>query len=336
VKVLVLFDVDRKVPPDESFTLKELRQEEQKPTEADVISCLRALGHEVDQLAVYDNVRDIFDKVQSFTPDVVFNLCETFFWDRAHEPNIPALLDLMKLRYTGAGPEALLLCKDKALAKKLLTFHRIKVAGFVVSSRAHPLKKLRKFRFPAFVKPIGEESSNGISKASYAKNEEEAIERAHFIHTKLETDALIEEYIEGRELTVGVLGNPPRPTALPPRETFFGKAEDDTDAPRFTTLRAKWDDAYRKKWGIKNGPVGPLPNGSADRLHRTARLAHRILKIRGLVRLDVRLTEQGEIFVIEVNPNPSLARTDDFAMSAKEAGIDYETLIQRILDNAVR
>jgi D-alanine-D-alanine ligase len=117
---------------------------------------------------------------------------------------------------------------------------------------------------------------------------------------------------------------------------FFGKAEDDSEAPRFTTLRAKWDDAYRKKWGIRNGPPAELPDGIAEKLSRTARLAYRILKIRGLVRLDVRLTEQGEIFVIEVNPNPSLARTDDFAMSAKDAGLDYETLIQRILDNAVR
>jgi D-alanine-D-alanine ligase len=335
VKVLVLFDVDRSVPPDEPFTLKELRQEESKPTEADVLSCLRALGHEVDQLAVYDNVRDIIDKLGSFQPDVVFNLCETFFWDRAHEPNIPALLDLMKVRYTGAGPEALLLCKDKALAKKLLSFHRVRVAGFVVSSRAHPLRRLHRFRFPAFVKPVSEESSNGISKASFARTEAEALERATFVHEKVGSDALIEEYIEGRELTVGVLGNP-RPVTLPPREMFFGKAEDDSEAPRFTTLRAKWDDAYRKKWGIRNGPPAELPEGIAEKLSRTARLAYRILKIRGLVRLDVRLTEQGEIFVIEVNPNPSLARTDDFAMSAKDAGLDYETLIQRILDNAVR
>ena len=131
MKVLVLFDVDRHVDPEEGITIRALRREERKPTEADVISCLRALGHDVDRLAVYDDVRGMFDRIASFGPDVVFNLCETFFLDRAHEPNIPALLDLMKVRYTGAGPEALLLCKDKALAKKLLTFHRIKVANFI-------------------------------------------------------------------------------------------------------------------------------------------------------------------------------------------------------------
>ncbi|MBX3189143.1 MAG: ATP-grasp domain-containing protein [Labilithrix sp.] len=334
MKVLVLFDVDRAVDPNEGISIRALRREEQKPTEADVISCLRALGHDVDRLAVYDNVRDMFDRIASFNPDVVFNLCETFFFDRAHEPNIPAMLDLMKVKYTGAGPEALLLCKDKALCKKLLAFHGIRVAGDVVSTRARPLKKLRRFRFPAFVKPLGEEGSNGISKASYAPTEAEAIERANFIHERFNCDALIEEYIEGRELTVSVLGNP-RPLPLPPRETFFGKADDDS-APRFATARAKWDDAYRRKWKIRNDAPDPFPNGAGERLARIARKAYRVLKVRGLVRLDVRLQEDGHVIVIEVNPNPSLARGDDFAASAAAAGLDYEALIQRILDNAVR
>ncbi len=333
MRVTVLFDMNRQVEPNETFSMRELRKDEQKPTEADVITCLRALGHEVEMLAVYDDVGEMFGRITKFAPDVVFNLCESFFLDRSHEPNVPAMLDLMKVRYTGASPEALLLCKDKALAKKVLAFHKIRVAGFVVSSRSRPLKKLRRFRFPAFVKPLGEESSDGISKASYARNEEEALERARFIHESLEADALIEEYIEGRELTVSVLGNP-RPLALPPREIFFGDGEG--DSPRFTTSKAKWDDAYRKKWGIKNGPAGPLPDGMLDKLARTARMAYKILKVRGLARLDVRVTEAGEVNVIEVNPNPSLAKTDDFAMSAAEAGIDYEALIQRMLENAIR
>jgi D-alanine-D-alanine ligase len=334
MKVLVLFDLNRRVDPDETFTLKALRKEEQKPTEADVISCLRALEHEVEQLAVYDNVRDMFEKISSFAPDVVFNLCETFFLDRAHEPNIPALLDLMKVRYTGAGPEALLLCKDKALAKKLLSFHRIRVAQFLVSPRARPIRSMKRFRFPAFVKPVSSEASESISKASLTQNEAETLERAAFIH-ETGNDALIEEFIEGRELTVGVLGNP-RLVTLPARETFFGMAEEDESAPHFATTKAKFDDAYRKKWKIRNGPAAALPEGTPYQLARTARQAYRILKIRGLCRLDLRLTEKGEVVVIEVNPNPSLARGDDFAASAKEAGIEYEALIQRILDNAVR
>ncbi|MDB4940693.1 MAG: hypothetical protein JWP97_227 [Labilithrix sp.] len=303
--------------------------------EADVISCLRALGHEVDRLAVFDDIRTMFDRIQSFAPDVVFNMVESFYLDRANEPNIPALLELMKVRYTGAGPDALLLCKDKAIAKKLLRFHGIHVAGFEVSSHKRPLKRLGRFRYPAFVKPVGEEGSSGISKASYVRDEAEAIERAGFIHKTFGCDALIEEYVEGRELTVAVLGNP-RPLTFPPRETFFGRADDDEAAPRFATLRSKWDDAYRRKWKIRNAEADPLPAGIPERLARTARLAYRILRIRGLCRLDVRLTEDQQISVIEVNPNPSLVRTDDFAMAAASGGLSYEALIQRLLDNAVR
>ena len=335
MKVLVLFDIDRAVDPADSISIRSLRRDEKKPMEADVISALRALGHDVDRLAVYDNVRDMFDRIASFGPDVVYNMCETFFLDRNNEPNIPAMLELLKVKYTGAGPEALLLCKDKALAKKVLAFHGVRSAGFVVSNRKRPLKKLRKFRFPAFVKPLGEESSNGISKASYAKNEAEALDRAKFIHEHWDCDVIIEEYIDGRELTVGVLGNP-RPLALPPRETFFGKADEDPDAPRFATSKAKWDDAYRRKWGVRNGEPDALPPGAAEKLAKTARMVYRILKVRGLCRVDVRLTEEGHVTVIEVNPNPGLAKTDDFAMSAQAAGLEYETLIQRILDNAVR
>jgi D-alanine-D-alanine ligase len=335
VKVLVLFDIGRPPEPTDSFSVTALRREEKKPMEADVITSLRNLGHEVDQLAVFDDVRAMFDRITSFAPDVVFNMCESFFLDRAHEPFIPGLLQLLKIKYTGAGPEALMLCRDKALAKKLLAFHRVRVAGGVTSSKARPLRKLRRFRFPAFVKPLGEEGSSGISLNSFCTNAEEAIERANFIHRSFDCDALIEEFIEGRELTVGVLGNP-RPIALPPRETFFGKAEDDESAPRFATQRAKWDDAYRRKWRIRNGEPDPLPAGVPERLAKTARMAYRILKIQGVARLDVRLTEEGEIVVIEVNPNPSLAKTDDFAMAAATSGLEYDALIQRILDNAVR
>jgi D-alanine-D-alanine ligase len=346
MRILILFDIPRRVSPDETFSARALRTEEEKPTEADVLLCLRRLGHEVETLAVFDDVKDIFDKVRAFKPEVVFNLCETFFSDRAHEQNIPALLELMKVPYTGAGPDALMLCKDKALAKKLLVFHHIRVARFVVSSRARPLRRLARFAFPAFVKPVGEESSDGIAKASLVKSEADAIERARFVHERFETDALIEEYIDGRELYLGVLGNK-RLTVLPPREIFFGEptpaaepgelpAPEEADAPRFATAKAKWDDVYRKKWKIRNGPAGPLPQGLERKLGELARRVYQILHIRGVGRIDVRLTAAGEIVVIEANPNPSLAKEDDFAQAASEAGMDYDALIQRILENAVR
>jgi len=334
MKILVLFDLARPTSPDESFSARALREDEGKPTEADVLRCLKRLGHEVETLAVFDNVLDIVNTLGTFAPDVVFNLCESFRDDRAHEPNIPALLDLMKVRYTGAGPDALMLCKDKALAKKLLAFHRVRVARFVVSHKRRPIRKLGKFGYPAFVKPVGEESSDGIAKASFAKNEAEALERARYIHEKLETDALIEEYVDGRELTVGVLGTR-RLSVLPPWEIFFGQDPED-DAPRFATSKAKWDEAYRKKWGIRNGPAAALPEAVPTRLAALARKVYQILHIRGVGRIDVRLTPAGEIVVIEANPNPSLASDEDFARAAAAIGLDYDALIQRILDDAVR
>lgn len=332
MKVLVLFDMPRPVAPDESFSLKGLREEHGGPTEADVISCLRKLGHEVDTLPVYDDVMAMVEKVRTFAPDVVFNLCESFYNERSNEPNIPALLELLKVPYTGASADALLLCKDKALATTVLVYHRIRVPRFIVSHKRRPLRTLRRFTFPAFVKPLGEESSDGIARASFCRNQEEALERARFIHEKLAGDAIIQEYIDGRELYVGVIGNR-KLTVLPPRELFFANVPD--DEPKFATKKVKWDDAYRIKWGIYSGPPAPLPAGVDKKLSEVARRAYTYLRIRGAGRLDLRLTPGGELVLIEANPNPSLARIDDFASAAKDAGIDYETLIQRIIDFAL-
>jgi D-alanine-D-alanine ligase len=297
-----------------------------------VLACLQRLGHQVETLAVFDNVADIVEKLKAHGPDVVFNLSESFRHDRAHEPNIPALLELMKVRYTGSGPDALLLCKDKALSKKVLAYHHVRLPHFVVSHLRSPLRRLRHFAFPAIVKPVSEESSDGISRASFVKEEREAIERTRFIHQKFDRDALIEEYIDGRELYISVLGTR-RLTVLPPREIFFEHVPD--DVPKFATYQAKWNETYRKKWGITNGPARELPDGIGKELTKLGRNVYRWLKIRGFGRLDVRLTPQGELFVIEANPNPSLAQDEDFAQSAAGAGIAYDALIQQILDAAL-
>lgn len=332
MKVLILFDLHRAPGADEDFSPRVLRKEEGKPTEADVLECLRRLGHETETLAVFDNVLVIVETIKTFQPDVVFNLTESFHAERAHEPNIPALLELLKVRYTGAGPDALLLCKDKSLAKKLLSYHHVRVARFVVSSASRPLRRLRRFVYPAFVKPVGEESSDGIAQASFARDEGEALERIKFLHEHFKGDVMIEEYIDGRELYVSVMGHK-RLTVFPARELFFGQMPD--DAPKFATSKAKWDDAYRKRWGIKNGPIAPVADGVVDKIDAIARTVYRVLKIKGLGRIDLRLSTAGEAIVIEANPNPSLAREDDFAQSAASAGIDYDALIQKILDAAL-
>ncbi len=331
MKVLVLFDLPRPVDFGETFTMQALREQEDRPTEADVISALAKLGHQVDTLAVYDNARAVVQKVGDSAPDVVFNLCETFFNERSNEPNIPALLELLRVPYTGAGVDGLLLCKDKELAKTILAYHRIKVPRFVVSRKRGPRRTLRRFNFPAFVKPLGMESSDGIAKASFGRNEKEAIERTHYLHEKLGCDVMIEEYVEGRELYVSVLGNR-NVSVLPAQELFFGDLPE--TEPRFATFRAKWDDAYRAKWNIRNGPAAPLPPLVEKKLSKFARRVYALLRIKGTGRLDLRLTPADELVFIEANPNPSLERGDDFARSAAAAGIDYESLIQRILDYA--
>jgi len=330
VKILILFDLAYRLDPGETLSPERLKQE-QRATEADVMESLLRLGHSVETLAVFDDVTHIVEKLQTCVPDVVFNLSESFHHNRAHEPNIPALLELMKVRYTGSGPDALLLCKDKAITKKILAYHHVRVPGFVVSHRLSPLRRLKRFKYPAFVKPRYEDSSDGISKASFARDEGEAIERAQFIHQKFDCDALIEEYIEGRELYVSVLGNR-RLTVFPPREVFFDNMP--ADVPRFATYHAKWNDAYRKKWGITNGAARELPPEIEGDLAKITRNVYGWLKIRGCGRMDFRLTPQEELFVIEVNPNPSLSQDEDFAQSAAAAGVDYDSLITAILSLA--
>ena len=331
MKILILFDLAYRLDPDETLSPERLK-EEQRPTEADVMESLLRLGHSVETLAVFDNVTHIVEKLNTCVPDVVFNLSESFHHNRAHEPNIPALLELMKVRYTGSSPDALLLCKDKAITKKVLAYHHVRVPGFVVSHRLSPLRRLKRFKFPAFVKPRYEESSDGISKASFARDEREAIERAQFIHQKFDCDALIEEYIDGRELYISVLGGR-RPIVFPPREVFFDNMPD--DVPKFATYHAKWNDAYRKKWGITNGAAQELPPKVERDLRKIARSVYGWLKIRGCGRLDVRLNPKGELFVIEVNPNPSLSQDEDFAQSAAAGGVDYDALITAILSLAM-
>ncbi len=331
MKVLLLFDLAHPVDPNESFTPQALREQD-KPTEAEVLEALCRLGHQVETLAVYDDVAAIIDKVRTWAPEVVFNSTESFYHNRSHEPNIPALLELLKIPYTGSGSDALLLCKDKALSKKILAYHHVRLPHFVLSHRSCPLRRLRRFKYPAFVKPVCEDASDGISRASFARDEHEAIERARFVHQKFNCDALIEEYIEGRELYVSVFGNH-RLSVFPPREIFFEQVPD--DMPKFATFHAKWNEPYRQKWGITNGPAGPLNDEVLAQLTELARKVYRVLKIRGFGRIDVRLTPTNEIYVIEANPNPALGRDEDFAQSAGYAGINYDCLIKEILNTAV-
>jgi D-alanine-D-alanine ligase len=336
-RILVLFDAAEPTAVDHDFS-EELKDKDEYETEADVVRSLKRLGHETRLLALYDSLTPLMQVVDEWKPDLVFNLMVAFRLDRVHEPHIAGALELMGVPYTGANPTALTLCKDKALAKKILDFHRIKTPRFLVSARARPLRHLTKIKFPVIAKPLSAEGSEGIALAALCEDEKSALERVAFLHQSQETDVLVEEFIDGRELYAGVLGKE-RLQVLPPVELFVGHApigaeETPEGAPRFFTFKAKWDRAYRKKWGISSGAAKELPDPVLKKIGEVTRRVCRVLRIRSHGRLDLRLTAQNDVYVIEANPNPSLAASDELAMAAKLAGIDYDTLIARIVQYA--
>lgn len=328
IKTLLLFDLAEKPPVDQNYDEDLSSRADEWESEASVLSAVRALGHDVKLFGIHDDVQSLLDEIKTSKPDLVFNLCEAFKGKRDHEPNLAALLELMNVRYTGARPAALRLCKDKALAKKILSYHGIRTAQFEVSRKAQPLQRLKAFAYPALVKPVGLESSTGIAQDSFVENEAAALERARFVHERLDQDAIIEEYIEGRELYVGVIGNE-RLEVLPPRELFFEDMP--PESPKFATFKAKWDDAYRERWGIKNGPAKEITPKVLEAIEETCKKSYRALQITGYARIDLRLTPANEIVFLEANPNPSVAEKDDFAQAALAAGMSYEKLIAKLI-----
>ncbi len=329
-KVLVLFDTAGEPPADQDFS-KELKTDDWA-AEAHVIDALKKLGHEVRTIGVWDEPGMIIDEVKANPPDVVFNLTEHFNEVSAYDRNVAGLLEMMEVPYTGSSPTGLTLCKNKGMAKELLAYHKIGVPNFAIYSPGSAIRRPKRLSFPLFIKPLKEEGSVGISLDSFVETDEAFEERIRFIHDRLNQEALAEEYIEGRELYVSILGND-QLRVFPFREVIFGEVPD--GQPKFSTFKAKWDDAYRKRWGIQNVFAEPLPNDTNQRIAKICRAVYRALRIRGYGRIDLRVTPDGEIVILEANPNPNLDRTDEFAQSAIKAGLKYERLVQRILNLAL-
>jgi D-alanine-D-alanine ligase len=326
LKVLLLFDL--------SINLKREQYVEywntpDWKTERDVRNTLIKLGHEVIPLGIHDDIDPFLQIVKEQKPDLVFNMSEAFSGQRNFEPNLTALMELVGVPFTGAGPMSLQLCKDKGLTKSILGYHEISTPKFLVAkkSRPFPLSALRKFPFPAFIKPLQLESSEGIAQMSYASNEKEALARVKYIHDKLGVDAIVEEFIDGREVYVSILGND-KLSVFPARELFFKQIPD--NEPKFATFKSKWDREYRKKWGIDSGWVDELPEATQKKLNDVCKKIYRLLNIQGFGRIDLRLRGD-EIYFIEANPNPSIAKKEDYALSANKAGVEYEELIARIV-----
>jgi D-alanine-D-alanine ligase len=297
-------------------------------TEHHVHKTLVDLGHEVMKLGVRDELGPIRAAVAQFNPDIAFNLLEEFDGQAIYDQHVVSYLELLRLKYTGCNPRGLLLARDKALAKKILHYHRLKAPDFTVFPMGKKVVRPKRLTFPLFVKSLVEEASLGISQASLVDSDEKLIERVQFIHEKLQTDAIVESYIEGRELYVGVMGVK-RLHVLPPWELCFDKKPD--DEPLIATRKAKWDLRYQKKHGITSRRATDLPEGMADHIERVAKRIYHALSITGYARLDFRLSSKGELFFLEANPNPQIAKDEDFAESAAAEGVGYDKLISRIL-----
>ena len=302
-------------------------------TEYDVISTLTGLGHEVKALGVHDDLGEIRRLATEWKPHIAFNLLEGFDDVTIFDQNVVSHLELLKLPYTGCNPRGLLLARDKSLSKKLLAYHRIPVPEFEVARIGRPFRRAKRLAFPLMVKSLTQEASIGISQASVVDSDEKLKERIAFIHESIGTAAIVEQYIEGKEIYVGIIGNQTL-QALPVWELFFTNMPE--GSKRIATDRVKWSVKYQKKYGIDSGPARDLAEGKAEAIQHLCKRAYRALELSGFARIDLRLDESGNAWVIEANPNPQIARGEDFAASAEKAGISYEGVIQRITNLGLR
>lgn len=315
------------VPPEtlEGYTEKEI---DEWRTEYDVTSTLRKRGHEVRCVGVLDSLTEMRTAIAEWRPDIVFNLLEEFDGIVTYDQHVVAFLELMRQPYTGCNPRGLLLSRDKSLCKQLLAYHRIPTPQFTVFPRGTKFRTPRKLKFPLFVKSTVEDASLGIAQASVVDDPARLKERIEFVHEQVRSDALVEEFIEGRELYVGVMGNE-RLTRLPVWEMFFGSMPDSLAA--IATRKVKWDKRYQSRYGITTREASDLPPAVLARLDKLSRRIYRALGLSGYARMDFRVAPDGTMYVLEANANPNLEAEEDFAKSASAAGIEYVELLEKIM-----
>jgi len=297
--------------------------------EYDVTVTLRDLGHEVFCLGVADELAPIREKVESWQPHIVLNLLEDFYNIPTFDQNVVSYLELLRVPYTGCNPRGLMLARDKALSKKLLAYHRVPSAEFAVFPIGRKVRRSQRLKFPLIVKSLVKEASAGLSQASIVDSDEKLVERVRFMHEHIGTDAIAEQYIDGRELYVGVIGNH-RLQVFPVWELLFKNWPE--DAARIATDRVKSSRAYQKKRGITTEEAADLAPALVESLQRVCKRVYRDLGLSGYARIDLRLSAEGKFYVLEANPNPQLAYGEDFAESAERAGVSYADLIQRIVN----
>ena len=329
LKVLAMMD-QLLVPPDEPGDADVATADWR--TEYHVVQALRGLGHEVRCLGVGTDLGVIRTAIEEFRPSVVFNLLEDFKDVPIYDQNVVAYLELLDVPYTGCNSRGLMLARDKAIAKKILSFHRIPVPEFHVFRMGRAVVRPKRLAFPLIVKSLTKEGSAGISKLSVVDSDQKLKERVALIHKRQHTDAIVERYVDGRELYVAVMGTR-RVQVLPIWEMVFEHLAE--ESPRIATERVKWDPVYQQKHGIKTVVAKGLPDATVTLIQNLCRRVYRTLELSGYARIDLRLDAEGRLYVLEANPNPQIADGEDFAASAQHAGISYRALIQRLVNLAL-
>ena len=259
---------------------------------------------------------------------MVFTLLEHFHGDVMYDQNVASLLELMRIPYTGCKSRGLVLARGKDLSKTLVHYHRIAVPAFAVFPMGRKVRRPPRLALPLIVKSVSEDASIGISQASVVDSDEKLAERVAFIHQRVGTAAIAEQYIEGREFYVGVLGND-RLRALPVWELSFSKMAE--GAWHIATEKVKHDTGYQERRGILQGPAQDLPPELYARIQRTAKRIYRTLELDGYARIDFRLAADGTLYFLEANPNPEIAESQEFATAALHDGLSYPDLLHRIV-----
>jgi D-alanine-D-alanine ligase len=302
-----------------------------KPTtEYNVIQTLRKLGHTVIITPVEESLAAIARQLKQQKPDLVFNLTEEFKGDRRKDKVITSMLSNTKIPFTGTDSQGLAICRNKIRTKQILAKHKINVPNYLLFPQGKTVKIPKNAKFPMVVKPVFEDGSEGISNASIVNNERTLKKRVKFVTKKWKQPAIAEEYIKGRELYVAIIGNK-KPTALPIRECIFNRG---AEGPCLATYRVKWNEKYRRKWNVKFG-FAKLDKTTTKKIYQVCKQVYGLLHLRDYGRIDLRLTAENKIVVLEVNANPDVKYSEDLAEAAKKAGITYKEFIAQIISNAL-
>ena len=339
LKIALLYDVWNEDPvaaaKEEAVPVHKPRKKvkkvkKEKTDREEIFEALQKLGHEPSYFEL-DGRPQSLHSLSRCDADLLFNLTESFDGDDTKEMNVVAYVDLLGLRYTGAGPHAIILAQDKAIAKKIFAFHGIKTPFFATAYRGR-IEHAHDISFPLIVKPSWEDGSIGIDAGAVVKNVKEMMERVEYIQDEFDSPALIEEYIEGREIYAGIMGSYEQTRVLPLIELDLSRLP--KGAPRIAGQDVKFDQETEAFKVTKSAPAEDLDEETTKKLQDTALAAYRALKLRDYGRIDMRLNKKGQVYVIEANPNPWLASAAEFSMAAKKGGYSYTDMIEKIVELA--